>query len=153
MLTKPVSPKTVYRINGTSCGPTQRKVTISMKTRTLLGLALFSLTTFAHAADSLCLQKEQGIQHEIELAKKHDNQRRVTGLERALTEAKAGCTDEKLKAQHQEKIAAHKQQVVERQKELEKEKADGDDSKKIAKREEKLAEAKHELKEVQAAPY
>lgn len=104
MLTMPVSPKTVYRINGTSCGPTQRKVTISMKTRTLLGLALFSLTTFAHAADSLCLQKEQGIQHEIELAKKHDNQRRVTGLERALTEAKAGCTDEKLKAQHQEKL-------------------------------------------------
>ena len=124
-----------------------------MRYRTLLGLSLFTLTTFAHAADSLCLQKEQEIQHEIDLANKHDNQRRVTGLERALTEARAGCTDEKLKAQHQEKIADRKRQVAERQKELVQEKADGDDSKKIAKRERKLVEAQHELKEVEAAPY
>lgn len=124
-----------------------------MKYRTILGLSLLSLTTFAQAADSLCQQKEQGIQHEIEIARQHDNQRRVNGLERALTETRAGCTDEKLSKLHQEKIKEHQQKVEERQKELDREKADGNDSKKIAKREEKLAEAKHELKEVQAAPY
>ena len=124
-----------------------------MRYRTILGLSLFSLTTFAQAADSLCLQKEQEIQHEIELARQHDNQRRVTGLERALTEARAGCTDDKLKAHHQEKIKEQQQKVAERQKELDQERADGDDKEKIAKRERKLAEAKRELKEAQAAPY
>lgn len=124
-----------------------------MKYRTILGLSLLSLTTFAQAADSLCLQKEQDIQHEIDLARQHDNQRRVTGLERALTEARAGCTDDKLKASHQEKLDELQQKVEERQKELNQERADGDDKEKIAKRERKLAEAKRELKEVQAAPY
>ncbi len=119
----------------------------------LLGLSLFTLTTFAQAEESLCLQKEQDIQHEIDLARQHDNPRRVTGLERALTEARAGCTDAKLRDNHQAKIKAHQQKVDERQKELDREKADGDDGKKIAKREQKLAEAKHELKEVLAAPY
>lgn len=153
MLIRPERPDSFFRTSGSYSDPTQWKVIISMKYRTLLGLSLFTLTTFATAADTLCLQKEQEIQHEIDLAQKHDNQRRVTGLERALTEAKAGCTDEKLKAQHQDKIAELKQKVAERQKELEKEKADGDDSKKIAKRERKLAEAEQKLKEVQAAPY
>ncbi|MEJ1268722.1 DUF1090 family protein [Pantoea ananatis] len=36
-------------------------------------------------AQSLCQQKEQDIQREIEMAQKHNNQRRVNGLERALT--------------------------------------------------------------------
>ncbi|WP_067704003.1 MULTISPECIES: DUF1090 domain-containing protein [unclassified Erwinia] len=124
-----------------------------MKYRTILGLSLLTLTTFSHAAASLCQQKEQAIQHEIDLARQHDNQRRVNGLERALTEARAGCTDEKLKSLHQEKIKEHQQKVEERQKELDKEKADGDDRKKITRREQKLAEAKRELKEVQAARY
>ncbi|MBV4368125.1 DUF1090 domain-containing protein [Erwinia sp. BNK-24-b] len=124
-----------------------------MRYRTILGISLLSLTTFAQAAESLCLQKEQDIQHEIELARQHDNQRRVTGLERALTEARAGCTDDKLKTRHQEKIKEQQQKVEERQKELSQEKADGNDKEKIAKRERKLAEAQRELKEVQAAPY
>ena len=132
--------------------PKQWKVKIIMKYR-ILGLSLLTLTSFAQAAESLCLQKEQDIQHEIELARQHDNQRRVTGLERALTEARAGCTDAKLRDNHQAKIKEHQQKVDERQKELDQEKADGDDSKKIAKRERKLAEAKRELKEILAAPY
>lgn len=118
----------------------------------LLGASLFTLAAFAQA-DTLCQQKEQSIQHEIDLARKHDNQRRVTGLERALTETHATCSDEALKKAHQEKIKQHQQKVVEREQELKQEKAEGDDRKKIEKREKKLAEAQRELKEVQAAPY
>jgi len=124
-----------------------------MKYHTILGLSLLTLSTFSQAASSLCSQKEQDIQHEIEIARQYNNQRRVNGLERALTEVRGGCTDEQLKTQHQEKIKAHQQKVEERQKELDREKIRGGDHEKIAKREKKLAEAKHELAEVQAAPY
>lgn len=75
-----------------------------MKHKLLLGMVLFSLSGSLMAAQSLCQQKEQDIQREIEMAQKHNNQRRVNGLERALTEVRAGCTDKKLKASHLEKL-------------------------------------------------
>lgn len=117
------------------------------------GITLLTLTSLSQAADSLCLQKEQNIQHEIDIARQHNNQRRVNGLVRALTEARAGCSDEKLRMLHQQKIKQHQQKVAERQKELDQERAKSTNARKIAKREEKLAEAKHELQEIQSAPY
>jgi len=105
------------------------------------------------AAQSLCQQKEQDIQREIEMAQKHNNQRRVNGLERALTEVRAGCTDKKLKASHLEKINAQKEKVAERERELKEERDEGHDKDKIAKRERKLEEARQELKKLQAEPY
>lgn len=64
-----------------------------MKYQVLLGVALFSLSGSLLAAESLCEQKEQDIQREIGMAQKHNNQRRVNGLERALTEVRADCSD------------------------------------------------------------
>ena len=124
-----------------------------MKNKLLLGIVLFSLSGSLMATESLCQQKEQDIQHEIEMAKKHNNQRRVNGLERALTEVRAGCTDKKLKASHLEKINAQKQKVAERERELKEERDEGHDKDKIAKREHKLEEARQELKKLQAEPY
>ena len=123
-----------------------------MKYRIIFGASLLTLATFSQAA-SLCEQKAQSIQHEIDMAQKHDNQRRVNGLERALTETRATCSDARLRDARQEKIKQHQKKVAEREQELKQEKAEGDDQDKIAKREKKLAEARHELKEVQAAPY
>lgn len=123
-----------------------------MKHQIIFGLSLLTLASFAQA-DTLCQQKEQSIQQEIEMAKKHDNQRRVNGLERALTETHANCSDAGLNEAHQQKIKQHENKVTEREQELKQEKAEGNDRDKIAKREKKLAEAQHELKEVQAAPY
>ncbi|MFS2221216.1 DUF1090 domain-containing protein [Pantoea sp. B65] len=123
-----------------------------MKLRYILCSALFSLSGFAQAAETLCQQKEQAIQHEIDMARKHDNQRRITGLERALTEARAGCSDTKLKAAHQEKIKQHKKEVAERERDLSEARAKGD-REKIAIREKKLTEAREELKTLQATPY
>lgn len=124
-----------------------------MKHQLLLGLALFTLSGSLMAADSLCQQKEQDIQHEIAMAKQHNNQRRVNGLERALTEVRANCSDNKLKASHQARIKAQREKVAERERELKEERQEGDDKEKIAKRERKLEEARQELKKLQAEPY
>ncbi|WP_312239461.1 DUF1090 domain-containing protein [Pantoea sp.] len=118
-----------------------------------LSFALLSFSASTLAADSLCQQKERDIQHEIALAKQHDNQRRVNGLERALTEVRASCTDGKLQAAHQERIKAQQQKVAEREHELKEERQEGDDREKVAKRERKLEEARQALKKLQAEPY
>lgn len=123
-----------------------------MKFRTSLFLALFSLSGFTQAAGVLCLQKEKNIEREIAHAKQHDNQRRVNGLERALTEVRASCTDEKLKAAHQENIDVKKREVAEREQDLKEAEEDGD-KEKIAKRQRKLQEERAELKALQSAPY
>lgn len=124
-----------------------------MKQQLLLGAILFSLSGSLLAAESLCQQKQQDIQREIEMAKQHDNQRRVTGLERALTEVRANCTDEKLKSAHAERIEAQQHKVVERERELQQDRQEGKDQEKIGKRERKLEEARQELKKLQAEPY
>lgn len=124
-----------------------------MKQQLLLGAILFSLSGSLLAAESLCQQKQQDIQREIEMAKQHDNQRRVTGLERALTEVRANCTDEKLKSAHAERIEAQQHKVAERERELQQDRQEGKDEEKIGKRERKLEEARQELKKLQAEPY
>ena len=110
-----------------------------MKFRITLALALFSLST-ASFANSLCQEKEQDIQREISYAEKHNNQHRVEGLKKALSEVKANCSDSKLRADHQKKIAEQKA----------KEKGDAE---KIAKREKKLKEAQDDLKALEARDY
>lgn len=124
-----------------------------MKYQVLLGVALFSLSGSLLAAESLCEQKEQDIQREIGMAQKHNNERRVNGLERALTEVRADCSDKKLEAAHLERINAQKQKVAEREHALREEREEGHDKDKIAKRQEKLDEARRELKKLQAEPY
>ncbi|WP_239953660.1 DUF1090 family protein [Pantoea sp. Z09] len=126
-----------------------------MKHQLLLGLALFSLSGSLMAAESLCQQKEQDIQHEIAMAKQHNNQRRVNGLERALTEVRANCSDDQLKTAHQTRIKEQREKVAEREREreLKEERQEGDDKEKIAKRERKVEEARQELKKLQAEPY
>ncbi|MCZ4060135.1 DUF1090 domain-containing protein [Pantoea sp. LMR881] len=124
-----------------------------MKGTLPLALALFSFSGSLLAAESLCQQKEQDIRHEIDMAQKNNNPRRVNGLERALTEVRASCTDKKLEAAHLERINTQKQKVAEREDELKQERQDGNDKEKIAKREQKLEEARQELKKLQAEPY
>lgn len=123
-----------------------------MKYRLTLAASLLAVTSLAQAGP-LCQQKEQAIQQQIDFARQHDNQRQVNGLERALTETRAHCSDEDVRKSHQEKIQKHQKKVIEREQELQQERNEGGDSKKIAKREKKLADAQRELKEVQAAPY
>jgi len=129
---------------------TQWKVSI-MKYRITLALALFSLSTASFAA-SLCQEKEKDIQREISYAEKHNNQHRVDGLKKALSEVKDHCTDSKLRADHQKKIAEQKDEIAERRQDLQEAKEKGD-ADKIAKRERKLQEAQDDLKALEARDY
>ncbi|MCI9500297.1 MAG: DUF1090 domain-containing protein [Enterobacter hormaechei subsp. steigerwaltii] len=122
-----------------------------MKYRITLALALFSLST-ASFAMSLCQEKEQDIQREISYAEKHNNQHRIDGLKKALSEVKDNCTDSKLRADHQEKIAEQKDEIAECRQDLQEAKEKGD-AEKIAKRERKLQEAQDELKALEARDY
>ncbi|CPR14506.1 DUF1090 domain-containing protein [Brenneria goodwinii] len=111
---------------------------------------VFSGNTLAQAANvqGSCLQKEQEIQRQIEHARQSGNQHRVAGLEKALDGVKSHCTDEKLAAEHQDKIADQQAEIAERQRELSESKREGDPQK-ILKREKKLAEAEQELQALQ----
>lgn len=122
-----------------------------MKYRIVLALALASLSASA-AATSLCQEKEQDIQREIGYAEKHNNQNRIDGLKKALSEVQAHCTDSKLRADHQEKIAEQKDEVREREQDLKEAKQKGD-ADKVAKREHKLQEAKKELNALESRAY
>ncbi len=122
-----------------------------MKYRITLAIALFSIST-ASFANTLCQQKEQEIQREIGYAEKHNNQHRIDGLKKALSEVKSNCTDSKLRAEHKEKIAEQKDEIEERRQDLKEAKEKGD-ADKIAKREEKLKEAQKELKALEARDY
>ncbi|CEJ63759.1 MULTISPECIES: DUF1090 domain-containing protein [Citrobacter] len=122
-----------------------------MKYRIALAMSLFALSAGSYA-NSLCQEKEQDIQREISYAEKHNNQSRINGLNKALSEVRANCTDSKLRANHQKKIAEQKNEIAERQRDLAEAKQKGD-ADKVAKRERKLAEAQKELKELETRDY
>lgn len=122
-----------------------------MRYRIVLALSLFSLSAASQAV-SLCQEKEQDILREISYAEKHNNQSRVDGLNKALTEVKANCTDSKLRADHQKKIAEQKEEVAERQQDLTEAQQKGD-ADKVTKREDKLREAQEELRTLEARDY
>ncbi len=63
-----------------------------MNYRTVLAIALLS-SAFASQAASLCGEKEADIQREIGYAEKHHNQNRIDGLNKALKELRANCSD------------------------------------------------------------
>ena len=111
-----------------------------MKHRIALLLVLTSLSASALAA-SPCQEKEQDIQREISYAEKHHNQSRIDGLNTALRQVRENCSDSKLKADHQQKIA-----------DLQEARKKGD-ADKINKRQHKLNEAQQELKTLESRDY
>ncbi|MDC0726038.1 DUF1090 domain-containing protein [Phytobacter diazotrophicus] len=122
-----------------------------MKYRIALALTLLSVSAMSQAA-SPCKEKEQEITREISYAEKHNNQSRVEGLNKALHEVRTTCSDSKLRAEHQRKIARQKDEVAERREDLAKAKQKGD-ADKISKRDHKLKEAEAELKALEARDY
>jgi hypothetical protein len=137
---------------GLSSGYTLRQwKVLSMKHRIALLLALSSLSASAIAA-SPCQEKEQDIQREISYAEKHHNQSRIDGLNTALRQVRENCSDSKLKADHQQKIAKQREEIAERQRDLQEARKKGD-ADKINKRQHKLNEAQQELKTLESRDY
>ena len=122
-----------------------------MKYRIALALTLLSVSAMSQAA-SPCQEKEQEITREISYAEKHNNQSRIDGLNRALHEVRTTCSDSKLRAEHQRKIARQKDEVAERRDDLAKAKQKGD-ADKISKREHKLKETQQELNALESRAY
>ncbi len=116
-------------------------------------LALFSLCAVL-AAPALaaeeplpltgCAAKQQSISNQIEQARLHGNAEQQAGLEKALSEVRANCTDAGLRKEREQKVLDARHEVAQRKKDLDKAMKKGD-AEKINKRKDKLAEANKEL--------
>jgi hypothetical protein len=95
-----------------------------------------------------CAAKRQDITTQLENAKAAGNTNRQAGLEKALSEVNANCTDADLLKQQEQKVLDAKREVSRRQADLNKAMSKGDPEK-IDKRKDKLAESRKELQEEQ----
>jgi hypothetical protein len=99
-------------------------------------------------AASGCLAKSQEISAKLEEAKANGNKRQQAGLEKALSESNANCTEASLLKQHEQKVLDATREVSRRQADLNKAMAKGDPER-INKRKDKLAESRKELQDAQ----
>ena len=113
----------------------------------LLGV-VFSPMVCAAQTDG-CDAKRQSIEREITYAKAHGNAKRVDGLEAALAQMNANCTDAVLRSDAQRKVVAAQKKLAERERDLQEAKANGKSAKKIADRQRKVDEAHVELENAQ----
>ena len=122
------------------------------RTLQILLIALFALTSVsALAAEqqpglSGCAANKQAISEKIEQARAHGNSDQQAGLEKALSEVNAHCTDAGLKKEREQKVLDARHEVTQRTKDLDKAMKKGD-AEKINKRKDKLAESRKELQE------
>jgi len=93
-----------------------------------------------------CAAKKQAITLQLEQARAHGNSNQVAGLEKALSEVTAHCTDAGLRKERENKVLEAKHEVSKRQADLDKAMKKGDPEK-IDKRKNKLAESRKELQE------
>lgn len=96
-----------------------------------------------------CAAKFCYIENEISVAQAQKNVHREAGLQKALSEAKASCTDESLQQQRRADVADKEQKLKARQAELEEAQRKGKTDK-IHKAQRKLDDAQEELKRAQA---
>lgn len=100
-------------------------------------------------AASGCVLKSQEINDKVQQAKTDGNKHEQAGLEKALSEVKANCSETTLLKQHEQKVLDAKREVTRRQADLNKAMAKGDPER-INKRKDKLAESRKELIDAQA---
>ena len=116
----------------------------------LLTVASFMTTPLLAAEEAApltgCAAKRQAISAQIEQAKAHGNSAQQAGLEKALSEVTANCTDASLKKERENRVLDAKHEVSRRQADLDKAMKKGD-ADKINKRKDKLAEARKELQD------
>ncbi len=121
---------------------------LRLSTLFALPVIAFSSAAFAAPQPESCVTKQQEIQTQLDYAHQHNNKNQIEGLQKALSESKAHCTDAGLKAENARHVAEKQQKVHEREQELKEAQATGD-NKKIAKKQKKLEEAQTELREAQ----
>lgn len=121
----------------------------SLITFTVCGFLAAPLWAAEQAPElSGCAAKRQDITTQIENAKAAGNTGQQAGLEKALSEMNANCTDADLLKQQEQKVLDAKREVSRRQADLNKAMSKGDPEK-IDKRKDKLAESRKELQDEQ----
>nr|WP_209439251.1 DUF1090 domain-containing protein [Intestinirhabdus alba] len=118
----------------------------------LTGLLIMAPVFTAFAASQTatgCEAKRQDIEQQLRHAREHSNAHRAAGLEKALSELNANCTDEGLRAAREDDVRKKEQKVAERRQELAEAQADGREDK-IRKKQQKLADAQAELAEAKS---
>lgn len=103
--------------------------------------------SLAFAQSSGCDAKRQSIESEIAYAQSHDNASRVRGLQTALAEVTAHCTDASLQSAANKKVAKARDEVAENERDLQQAKDQGKSAAKIADRQRKLDDAHAELEQ------
>lgn len=98
-----------------------------------------------------CDGKRASVEQEIRYAQAHGNTKRVEGLETALAQLNANCTDAGLRSDAQRKVTQAQTKLAERERDLQQAKSDGKSTKKIAERQRKVDEAHAELERLQEA--
>ena len=93
-----------------------------------------------------CAAKKHEISQQLEQARAHGNSPQVAGLEKALSEVDAHCTDAGLKKERENKVLEARKDVAKRQADLDKAVKKGD-SDKINTRKDKLAESRKALQQ------
>ncbi|KTC63339.1 hypothetical protein AO262_30890 [Pseudomonas fluorescens ABAC62] len=113
----------------------------------LLTVASFMATPLLAAEDPTpltgCAAKRQAISTQIDQAKAHGNSDQQAGLEKALSEVTANCTDASLRKERENKVLDAKHEVSRRQADLDKAMKKGD-AQKINKLKDKLAKSRKE---------
>ncbi len=112
-------------------------------------LAIVIFPVMCSAQTSGCDAKRESVEQEIAYAQAHGNAKRVDGLETALAQMNANCSDTVLRSDAQRKVTQAQTKLSERERDLSKAKADGKDAKKIAERQRKVDEAHADLERLQ----
>jgi len=120
-----------------------------MRLRTYIALALScGLIAPAMAANPACERKAAQIEQQIQHAKAAGNTHRVSGLEKALSQARTNCTDAGLIAEQRADIAEQQEDIDEILEDIQEKQAEGR-SDKVEKLERKLGHEKKELEVLQ----
>ncbi|WP_043008967.1 DUF1090 domain-containing protein [Comamonas testosteroni] len=117
---------------------------------TLIAIAVSALAAqaaLAQSAHATCEGKRAEISRDIEYAKAKGQVSRVRGLEKALRENQAHCSDAKLEQEHAARIAEQERKVEKRQRDLDDARETGKAGK-ITDREAKLAKERAELEKL-----
>ncbi|WP_226489096.1 DUF1090 domain-containing protein [Pseudomonas sp. B20] len=115
---------------------------------TLLATTVFADAQAPSPMPSECQIKSQEISSKIQDAKTEGDKAEQAGLEKALAEVNANCTETSLIKQRKQKVLDAKQEVSRRQTDLNKAMEKGDPEK-INKRKDKLADSRKELQQAQ----
>ena len=111
----------------------------------VFGISMLLLAGQAYGSQQIgCKARQQAVADQLVFAKAHNNADQIAGLEQALRNIEAHCTDVGLFKEQQQRVAKLKEQVNERLLELQNARVSGKPDK-IAKKQAKLEEAQAKL--------